>query len=1080
MKKLFSFFIAALLAAASVLPVFAADDQPNMENLMLGGYGWTTNSGWGNANRAVDGKLAQGNTTDDKRTVWSPGARQGGNAHTAGFRVGAMQKVKYNKVVLKFYYNTLPYLEGFSLKSYDTMSEVPSNPGDYMTFKPGTDEKTIFDFNVHQDPASWPDQESGEFTFCMPETEYREFFGLTLDPTPNNAPLYTPEPVTLDKAPCLSEFELYYATPHTAEFADSDVRLYVPDAGEERFHMPEIYVYDEVGDRILAAFEHSVELAEDYTDVRLENGEIVIGSNCTADSVGLACKWWDDEGVLLEQTLAIPVREPGPEYDELKEVAKQLETVIPKQVDQSIELPVDVDGTAISWSVSPEGYIDTDGTLLKRPAYEEEDKLITLTAKLSKGGYSLTSIFEVTVLKNTVPDMVNFMEGGYGWVVNSGWGVPSNAVDGDLSTSWTMNGNHNGGSATAGFRVAGEEAVTFNKVVLRFAVSNLENMEAFKLDSYETMSNDPGRGNYAAFVPGTGMHAIVASNPDDPALWPDENGVVTVSLKESVTAQYFGLLLDNVAGGSSGTWISEMEVYYAAPNRAELVDPDMKFYIPTRPETAEFDIPEVIVYDQMGDPLAAEFPSSFSLAENYPGITLQDGKIKIGMGCNLDSIDIIYRSWDDTFDWLEQTFTIPLEPYSEEYYDVLDAGEYIDTIVPAMTDQNLSLPTSYKGADILWESDANDVLSSDGTVNRPVFDDGDKTVTLTATVSKGKYTITKTYSVVVIKQMTFEQLVEEDANSLSLDISGTVSSDIALPILGYYGSTVSWHSNNPEFLEVENDVAVYHLRKADGSKKVVKLTATVSYEDASVSKQFEIYVKTIPENTSSGGGSGSGGGRPSGGGGSSISTGSGSSSQSNPILSDVLNPLPPEEAGTGKFTDVADDHWAKDYIETLSELRIVNGVDENRFEPSRNVTREEFLKMILTAFDITLKPGDTAFEDVPSDAWYADYVVTAVKEGIVNGVSDREFGVGQYITREDMAVITARILERRGTEFNGEQKIFGDSSDIAEYAADSVDKLARLDILSGNDEGLFVPKGYATRAEAAKVVLVAMEKGGVM
>ena len=136
--------------------------------------------------------------------------------------------------------------------------------------------------------------------------------------------------------------------------------------------------------------------------------------------------------------------------------------------------------------------------------------------------------------------------------------------------------------------------------------------------------------------------------------------------------------------------------------------------------------------------------------------------------------------------------------------------------------------------------------------------------------------------------------------------------------------------------------------------------------------------------------------------------------------------------------------------------------------------------MVIGAFGITRKPGSTQFSDIQSGAWYEDYVVTAYKEGLINGVSETEFGVGQNITREDMAVIMERILARFEVDFIGNAKTFQDAGDISDYAASAVNNLTMVGVLSGDEAGNFQPKKFATRAEAAKILFSAMEKGGVM
>jgi len=178
-----------------------------------------------------------------------------------------------------------------------------------------------------------------------------------------------------------------------------------------------------------------------------------------------------------------------------------------------------------------------------------------------------------------------------------------------------------------------------------------------------------------------------------------------------------------------------------------------------------------------------------------------------------------------------------------------------------------------------------------------------------------------------------------------------------------------------------------------------------------------------------------------------------------------------------RFDDLADADWAKDYINELAQAGVINGVGYREFAPNRTVTREEYLKMLMGAFGVAATAGETNFADVDSTAWYAPYIAWAVENGVINGVSADAFGVGQPITREQMAVITARMMEKRGISLAAEEASFTDGSNISDYAKDAVNKIYSAQIISGMPDGSFMPQDNLTRAQAAKVVCLAMKAG---
>lgn len=169
------------------------------------------------------------------------------------------------------------------------------------------------------------------------------------------------------------------------------------------------------------------------------------------------------------------------------------------------------------------------------------------------------------------------------------------------------------------------------------------------------------------------------------------------------------------------------------------------------------------------------------------------------------------------------------------------------------------------------------------------------------------------------------------------------------------------------------------------------------------------------------------------------------------------------------FSDVTNEYWAKAPIEALATDGIINGYEDGTFRGDNLVNREEFVKMIVSAFDLKAD-GENAFSDVNSDFWAAGVISTAVSCGIIKGVSDTEFGVGQPITRQDMAVIIDRVLAYCGKSLETGQISFIDAESISDYATESVNKLTTAGLINGFEDGTFKGLQELTRAEAAKVI----------
>lgn len=173
---------------------------------------------------------------------------------------------------------------------------------------------------------------------------------------------------------------------------------------------------------------------------------------------------------------------------------------------------------------------------------------------------------------------------------------------------------------------------------------------------------------------------------------------------------------------------------------------------------------------------------------------------------------------------------------------------------------------------------------------------------------------------------------------------------------------------------------------------------------------------------------------------------------------------------TAAYPFVDANGWGKSYIAALNARGIINGKSEAEFMPDEDITREEFVKLVVELFDLYDKNAETTFTDVPQNAWYYKYVASGEVSGIIGGIGDGMFGTGAPISRQDMAKIINTILRSKGVVLPiGGTAGFKDDADIADYAKEHVYAISGH-IISGDDTGRFNPKKNATRQEAAKMV----------
>lgn len=175
----------------------------------------------------------------------------------------------------------------------------------------------------------------------------------------------------------------------------------------------------------------------------------------------------------------------------------------------------------------------------------------------------------------------------------------------------------------------------------------------------------------------------------------------------------------------------------------------------------------------------------------------------------------------------------------------------------------------------------------------------------------------------------------------------------------------------------------------------------------------------------------------------------------------------PSQTNKKTFPDIDNVEWAREAINSLAESGCVSGDENGYFNPNNKITREEFIKIVLIAFNKLDKTASANFEDVDKKAWYYPYVASGVKLGVAKGISEKQFGIGKNITRQDAAVILHRVYNKNTSL--GELD-FKDNNDISDYAIQAISELSSIGVIKGMNDGKFYPNNNLTRAEAATLI----------
>ena len=153
------------------------------------------------------------------------------------------------------------------------------------------------------------------------------------------------------------------------------------------------------------------------------------------------------------------------------------------------------------------------------------------------------------------------------------------------------------------------------------------------------------------------------------------------------------------------------------------------------------------------------------------------------------------------------------------------------------------------------------------------------------------------------------------------------------------------------------------------------------------------------------------------------------------------------------FTDVPAANWASDAVAFASSRELFNGTGANTFSPNAPMTRQ-MLMTVLARLDGTDTSGNA----------YAKGMEWAIRNGVSNG-NDPE----GKITREQLATMLWRYAG--SPSVSGRMTGFVDADQISGYAEDAMLWATKAGIIGGKGNGQLDPKGYATRAEVAAMLM---------
>ncbi|PKM94821.1 MAG: hypothetical protein CVU84_07810 [Firmicutes bacterium HGW-Firmicutes-1] len=184
----------------------------------------------------------------------------------------------------------------------------------------------------------------------------------------------------------------------------------------------------------------------------------------------------------------------------------------------------------------------------------------------------------------------------------------------------------------------------------------------------------------------------------------------------------------------------------------------------------------------------------------------------------------------------------------------------------------------------------------------------------------------------------------------------------------------------------------------------------------------------------------------------------------------TVKPTAPKRTASNYYNDVYIDDWFCDTIETMTEVEIISGYSDMAFRPSENISKAEFIKMIVTV------ETDSPLVANQEGEWYVPYIIYAIQKGLIidtdwaDVLSETDFE--RPILRQDVSLIIHRIygqVEPDAKILSEIKEIYTDVTELDEVELKAIAFVREKEIIIGS-EGKLSPEKEITRAEATVVI----------
>lgn len=172
------------------------------------------------------------------------------------------------------------------------------------------------------------------------------------------------------------------------------------------------------------------------------------------------------------------------------------------------------------------------------------------------------------------------------------------------------------------------------------------------------------------------------------------------------------------------------------------------------------------------------------------------------------------------------------------------------------------------------------------------------------------------------------------------------------------------------------------------------------------------------------------------------------------------------------FTDIQTGTWYYDAVQYVYNNGLMTGESYALFGPHTNLKRAMLVEILYRMEDSPAVLFNNSFNDITNNLWYSKAIAWASYNKIINGYENNMFEPWRNVTREEMSTVLKRYAEYKEYNIGTNDRLinYNDSNKTSSWAVDSMQWALGCGLLNG-DNKMLKPQADVSRAEAAAIFM---------